>query len=85
MLILEVIKAGNIFNKKSLLHVCFWVQVYDLPVGFMSPVINKHLGNFIGEFSEYDVNNGSEVWRTFIRVREHVDVRAPLKKEKKVC
>ncbi|GMJ00803.1 hypothetical protein HRI_003749500 [Hibiscus trionum] len=31
-----------------------WVQVLDLPFGFMSEEIAKSLGNFVGQFLEYD-------------------------------
>lgn len=55
-----------------------------MPAGFMSPIIGQHLGNFIGEFEEYDDNNNAGIWRTFMRIKVKLDVRKPLKKEKKV-
>lgn len=60
-----------------------WVQVHDLPIGFMSKVVGNHLGNFIGEFLEYDEKNNTGVWRAFMRIRVKIGVRVPLKKEKK--
>ncbi|KAI4350923.1 hypothetical protein L6164_005326 [Bauhinia variegata] len=57
MLILEPVKPGDIVSEIPLFHVCFWVQIHDLPAGFITPIIGKHLGNFIGSFVEYDENN----------------------------
>lgn len=36
-------------------------QVHDLPTGFMTPTVGQSLGNFIGEFLEYDPNNNSSL------------------------
>ncbi|XP_073030797.1 uncharacterized protein At4g02000-like [Primulina eburnea] len=68
----------------SLHNVDFWVQVYDLPIGFMSEHIGKLLGNFIGKFVEYDDSNNLSIWRTFMRIRVTFDVREPLKRFKKI-
>nr|DAD49163.1 TPA_asm: hypothetical protein HUJ06_019100 [Nelumbo nucifera] len=50
VLLLHHLKPGEIPNQIHLFHVDYWVQVYDLPVGFMSINVGKQLGNFIGEF-----------------------------------
>lgn len=85
MLILGMVQSdNNILTQIPLYHVCFWVQVHDLPVGFMLPVVGEHLGNFIGEFVEYDTNNNVGIWKPFMRIKVGVDVRNPLKKERKV-
>lgn len=84
MLILEPVKPGDIMSQIPLFHVCIWVQIHDLPAGFMTPVIGKHLRNYIGSLMEYDENNNVGVWRTFMRIKVRLDVRVPLKKEKKV-
>lgn len=85
MLILGMVQSGNnILTQIPLYHVCFWVQVHDLPVGFMLPVVGEHLGNFIGEFVEYDTNNNVGIWKPFMRIKVRVHVRNPLKKERKV-
>lgn len=84
MLILGVVKAGETLTKIPLNHVCFWVQIHDLPVGFMLEVVGQHLGNYIGSFVEYDAHNNDWAWRSYMRLKVNVDVRFPLKKEKKV-
>ncbi|XVF75725.1 hypothetical protein PTKIN_Ptkin13bG0209800 [Pterospermum kingtungense] len=50
------------------------IQIYNLPVG------GKQLGDFIGKFIDYDVNNNTGMWRTYMRIRLMVDVRVPLKR-----
>ncbi|MCI14481.1 hypothetical protein A2U01_0035612, partial [Trifolium medium] len=42
------------------------------------------LANYIGEFVEYDKNNNTSFWRQYMRVKVRVDVRRPLKIEKKI-
>lgn len=84
LLILHKLAAGEIPSAIPLFFVDFWVQVYELPVGYMSMNIGKQLGNFIGEFVEYDNNNSSSFWRNYMRSRVTVDVRLPLKRCKKI-
>lgn len=84
LLIHGKISLGDILTQIPLFHVNFWVQIHNLPAGFMNEVIGKHLGNFIGAFLEYDPNNNSGVWRMYMRIKVQVDVRIPLKQEKKV-
>nr|DAD38903.1 TPA_asm: hypothetical protein HUJ06_013225 [Nelumbo nucifera] len=71
VLFLHHLKPGEIPNQIPLFHVDYWVQVYDLPVGFMS-------------FVEYDDNNNSGLWRNFMRIKVRLDVRNPLKRWKKI-
>ncbi|MCH89080.1 hypothetical protein A2U01_0009973, partial [Trifolium medium] len=46
--------------------------------------VGRGLVNYIGEFLEYDKNNNTSIWRKYMRVRVRVDVRKPLKIEKKI-
>nr|DAD24221.1 TPA_asm: hypothetical protein HUJ06_025684 [Nelumbo nucifera] len=84
VLLLHHLKLGEIPNQIPLFHVDYWVQIYDLPVGFMFVNVGKQLGNFIGEFVEYDDNNNSGLWRNFMRIKVRLDVRNPLKQWKKI-
>lgn len=83
LLILGPLHAGDIPEQVPLSCV-IWVQIHDLPTGFMTTTVGQHLGNFIGEFHKYDNNNNSGFWCSFMRIRFKVDVRVPLKKFKKV-
>lgn len=50
----------------------------------MTEVVGKHLANFIGEFVDYDPQNNSSIWRAYMRIKVRLDVRKPLKKDRKV-
>lgn len=70
-------------QRSPLNHILFWIQVHDLLPGFMSENVGRGLGNFIGQFREYDVKNSSGFWRSFMRIRVIVDITQPLKRAKK--
>lgn len=80
LLVLNVIKPGEDPTKVSLFEVDFWIQIHDLPVGYMSEAVGKQLGNFFGTFIHYDTKNNSSIWREFMRLRVRVDVRKPRKR-----
>lgn len=65
-------------------NIDIWVQIFDILVGFMTELVGKHLGNYIGEFLEFDENNKTGPWRAYMRIRARLDVFKPLKKEWKV-
>lgn len=50
MLLLNVIPQGEEPVNVKLFFMDFWIQVHDLPTGFMSEVVGRQLGNFFGEF-----------------------------------
>ncbi|XP_074342938.1 uncharacterized protein LOC141680674 [Apium graveolens] len=77
--------AGGDPTKVSLNEVEFWVQIYDLPSGYMAEPVGEQLGNFFGSFVSYDLSNNESIWREYMRLRIKVDVRRPLKRKKKIC
>jgi hypothetical protein len=83
-LILGLLQQGTTPKSVPLNHVPFWVQVHDVPVGCMSLAAGKQLGNFIGEFMEYDEKNNTNFLATFMRIRVLIDVRKPLMRFKKI-
>lgn len=46
LLVTSTIKAREDPTKISLVEVNFWIQIHDSPVGCMTEVIGKQLGNF---------------------------------------
>ena len=50
----------------------------------MSETVGKLLGDFFGEFLEYDSKNNSSLWREFMCIKVRLDVRMPLKRKKKI-
>lgn len=50
MLVLGVMPEGMEPQDVPLTPIPIWVQVHDVPFGFMSETVGRGLGNFIGEF-----------------------------------
>ncbi|XP_062088872.1 uncharacterized protein At4g02000-like [Humulus lupulus] len=64
----------------SLNSLDLWVQVFELPTGFMSSRILEAIGGFIGKFKESCPKNFMGVWRDYMRIRISVDLNSPLKR-----
>lgn len=45
-----------------------WVQVYDIPRGFLSENILKNVGASIGKYVKSDTHNFEGAWKTYVRV-----------------
>jgi len=55
-----------------------WVRVYDLPTGFRTENIGRQIGNKIGHFLKVDLNDETNGWRDYLRIRIKLDVEKPL-------
>lgn len=84
MLLLEPIPTGEDPVKVPLWWLNIWIQIHDLPNGFMSEAAGIQLGNFFGEFTAYDPKNNNSIWRECMRIKIRLDVRKPLKRKKKI-
>ncbi|KHN22071.1 hypothetical protein glysoja_008983, partial [Glycine soja] len=62
-------------NNVPLFCVPFWVQVHNLPIGFMSNAVGESIEKSLGKFCEYDTKNSSNVWKLLIQIRILIDVR----------
>ena len=52
----------------------FWVQIYNLPVGFISTEVGKQFGDFMGKFIQYDETNSTRFGASYMRVKVQIDV-----------
>lgn len=84
MLALETVAAGENPAEVKTWYVNIWIQIHNLPMGYMLETVGKQLGNFFGEFLEYDAKNNTSIWRDCMRVRIRLDTRKPLKRKKKI-
>lgn len=84
LLVTNVIKQGEDPVKVVLNEVEFWIQIHELPVGYMTETIGKQLEIFFGTFVQYDAKNNFSIWREFKRIKIRLDVRKPLKRKKKI-
>lgn len=82
MLLVDIIPMWIDPLKVQLWSLKIWIQIHDLPNGFMTEAVGKQLGNFFGEFLQYDANNDTSIWRECMRIKISLDVRKPLKRKK---
>lgn len=68
----------------SLSKIDIWVQVHNLPSGFISEKYAIDFGNFVGRFLKSDPRNYTRTWRESMRIRVHMDVRKPIKRKLQV-
>ncbi|WOH11863.1 hypothetical protein DCAR_0831359 [Daucus carota subsp. sativus] len=61
-----------------------WVQIYDLPQGFISENILMSIGKFIGSFVKTDPANLTGGWKLYQRIRVTMDLDKPLKRRMKI-
>ncbi|XP_073271467.1 uncharacterized protein [Primulina huaijiensis] len=59
LLILKHLKQGDVPTQVDLYTIPFWIQIYELPVGYISEAIGKQLGDFAGRFITYDSLNNA--------------------------
>ncbi|MBA0818355.1 hypothetical protein Gohar_028040, partial [Gossypium harknessii] len=85
LLILHRLQQGEDPLSVLLHWVDFWILIYDLPLGFMADAVAHRLGNFIGEFIEYDSAAVQLGYKRIMRVKVKVDVRKPLKRKKRIA
>ncbi|XP_074374683.1 uncharacterized protein LOC141715098 [Apium graveolens] len=79
-----VIKTSEDPTKVSLQEVDFWIQIHNLPIGYMTETVGKQLCNFFGTVVQNDAKNNSSIWCEFMRLRIRLDMRKPLKMKKKI-
>nr|GLL27465.1 uncharacterized protein LOC109173053 [Ipomoea trifida] len=56
----------------------FWIQVHDLPLGFLLEKSFKSIGDFIGQFLHLDEATFNTWFRSFIRIRVRTNIAKPL-------
>lgn len=59
MVVANSIKVGKDLTMVSLNEMEIWIQIYNLPIGFMAEKVGKQLGNFFDRFISYDLSNNS--------------------------
>ncbi|MBA0671620.1 hypothetical protein Goklo_025395 [Gossypium klotzschianum] len=84
LLILSKLRRAEDPLRIPLIHVPFWVQIHKVPIGLFSEILARQLGNFIGNFLEYDCSDLGKENRNFMRIRVQIDVRKPLRRRKQV-
>ncbi|CAH9111480.1 unnamed protein product [Cuscuta europaea] len=79
LLILRALSPGDVPLQVPLNEAEFWVQVHNVPYGFMNIGTARRIGNSIGKFISFDENQLEEKWRSYMRIRVNMDVGKPFK------
>ncbi|KAL8543582.1 hypothetical protein ACS0TY_004230 [Phlomoides rotata] len=83
-LLLHHVQRGEYALRVPLNSLHMWVQVFDIPHGFISKIFVRQIGNFLGFFVEYNKSNSIGAWRNYMRIRVSIDVSLPLKHFKSI-
>ncbi|XP_012081522.1 uncharacterized protein At4g02000-like [Jatropha curcas] len=84
LLLWQMIKDGEDPLLISLIHADFWLQVHDLPKGFMTETATNLLENFVGIFVAYHIKVLTSLQPTYLRIWVRLDIRQPLRRRKKL-
>ncbi|CAN1793630.1 hypothetical protein LINPERHAP1_LOCUS20057 [Linum perenne] len=84
LLVMRELKEGELPHEVDLHYADFWVQMHQMPRGFCSEAVGTALGNYVGKCVKYDDRTIPTNDDFFMRARVTVDIRRPLKREKKV-
>ncbi|XP_074352060.1 uncharacterized protein At4g02000-like [Apium graveolens] len=68
----------------KLQEVDMWVQVYDIPRGFLSESVLRSVGSSVGKYVKPDPATFEGMWKPYVRVRVSINVEKPLKRRLKI-
>ena len=66
ILLVKHITANDQALQVPLNHVEAWIQVHNLPIGFMFERVVRDVGNYINEFLKSYKNNFIGIWRKYL-------------------
>lgn len=84
MLVYHQMQDGEEAHQVVFNELDIWVQIYDIPKGFISESILKSIGASIGMYVKSDPSNFDSTWKTFVRIRVKIDLQKPLKRRMKI-
>lgn len=61
-----------------------WVQLYDVPKGFVSETVLKTIGDSFGCYIKSDPTNFNNIWKDHLRIRVTMNITKPLKRRMKL-
>ncbi|KAL8133796.1 hypothetical protein AgCh_009020 [Apium graveolens] len=69
MLVYSQLKEAEDPHLMALNEMDIWVQVHDIPKGFISENILRSVGTYIGKYVKADPANFEGVWKSYVRIR----------------
>lgn len=68
ILLFEVLEVGDRPSQMPLNSTSMWLQIYGIPVRYMSEVVGMRIGNGLGAYMKSDPNNFTGGWREYMRI-----------------
>ncbi|KAL8126012.1 hypothetical protein AgCh_013345 [Apium graveolens] len=84
MLVYHEIQTDEDPGQISLNEMDIWVQIHDIPKGFIFESILVSIGNFVGKHVKSDPTNFDSTWKQYVRVRVKMNIQKPLKRRMKI-
>lgn len=84
LLLMKRLEPDEQLTTVPLIEMSIWVQLHELPIGFMFEKVCQQIGSFIGKFIESDTKNFDGVWKSYLQVRVMIDIRRPLEMKMKL-
>lgn len=84
MLVCHCLSKNEDPHSVPLREVDIWVQLYDVPKGFISETILKSIGDSFGCYIKSDPANFNNAWKDHLRIRVTMDITKPLKRRMKL-
>lgn len=66
-------------NEVSFSHCNFWIQIYNLPLNRRNKENLNKIGQYVGEFIQYDVEHTHQSLQMFVRIMVSVNILEALK------
>jgi hypothetical protein len=80
LLVLKKLEIGEAIAEVQFNKAEVWVQVFNLPHGYMNEYVGMLIGCHIGRFVKYDESNYYGPWRMYMRIRVALNIAEPLRR-----
>ncbi|XP_074360805.1 uncharacterized protein LOC141701064 [Apium graveolens] len=84
MLVLHELAPTEDPSKVKLQYADIWVQIYDIPRGFLSENILRSVGDSMGKYIRAESKTFEGAWKPFVRIRVSMNIEKPLKRRLRI-
>ncbi|XP_074346236.1 uncharacterized protein LOC141685007 [Apium graveolens] len=84
MLVLPEVPNGEDLSMFQLRDMEMWIQIHDMPRGFIYENILKNIGASLGKYVKSERGTFDGGWRPYIRIRVVLNTEKPLKRRMKI-
>lgn len=84
LLVTHLLQPGEVSLEVPFHTTLFWIQIRNLPLGYMNSTTTMLLGDFVDCFLAYDLAVCNRGWQSFMHIRGEIDIKLPLKRTKRI-